>query len=1050
MTTRTWSGSSGSWTDPSQWAGGVAPQPGDAAWIAAGTVEFANNASLDAVSVQLAGPASLIAANRLELGNQFTIDLAVPASADFTVAGTAGDAGTIDVASGTLTIANTTAHDNGGALLLLDGAQMAVAGGAVDLTAELSNQATITIGAGGDFINDGTVVQAHAAFEVEAGGTLTGTGAFQIGLYSSLNLQSGAAPSAQNVDFTDVGGRLLLGDPWTYTGTIENFQVGDLIDLTATTADAVSYDASTGVATVTYQGSVVAELAIQGPATATLTTATDGAGGTLIEGAGTQPRVNYTIDGPDQAMQANTARSEVTTTNGTPITGAGVTVGIISTSLDPTQISAAIAAGYLPASGIAVPGGNYGTGDDEGLAMAEEVHQVAPGASIDFASAGSSLTDFANAITALQQAGCQVIVDDVTYFAEPFFQIAGPVDTAIQAAIADGVSYFTAAGNDGNASYDALYAPQPATLYDGTVAQAQIFDNGTPYQTLTLTGGVTTTIALQWAAAYPSGGGTVPDMLSMSLFDANGNLVATSTANASAPEVTLTVTPTVTTQYQLAITGPLTAGTEFKYVLFGSAGGGSTPGGVIDDPAASNAGTVIGHAMLSGVNTIGAIDFAATPAFDGTTSSSFPDYYSASGPGEFLLSSAGSALAAAQMVVKPNLLAPVGGATSVAGFAPFSGTSAAAPNAAAVAALMLQANPHLTPAQISAILDQSALNLGLPASQQGAGLVQAVQAVQLAQAAPIASAACFAEGTRIATLRGPVPVEAVRPGDRVLLVDGGSAPVIWVGSRDIDCAAHPRPAEVWPIRIEAGAMAPGRPERDLFLSPDHAVLLDGVLIPVRYLVNGATVARRPVARIRYFHIELPRHAALLAENLPAESFLDTGNRGAFDGEAAGARGDPADALRRWQTASLAPLVAGGPRLARVRQALLRRARALGHVLTEDAGLQVLVDGSRLAPRRAGRTLRFRLPPGARQVRLRSRVWVPAELGGAADARPLGVAVAGLQLDGAALALGDGRLAQGWHPPEPLWRWTAGDAVIAVAGSRMLAFETPIAGRYWRT
>ena len=100
------------------------------------------------------------------------------------------------------------------------------------------------------------------------------------------------------------------------------------------------------------------------------------------------------------------------------------------------------------------------------------------------------------------------------------------------------------------------------------------------------------------------------------------------------------------------------------------------------------------------------------------------------------------------------------------------------------------------------------------------------------------------------------------------------APVIWVGRREVDCARHAAPRKVWPVRVAAGAFGPGLPHADLWLSPDHAVYVNEVLIPVRYLVNGSTIAQVKVDSITYHHIELAQHDVLLAEGLPAESFLD--------------------------------------------------------------------------------------------------------------------------------------------------------------------------------
>jgi collagen type I/II/III/V/XI/XXIV/XXVII alpha len=144
------------------------------------------------------------------------------------------------------------------------------------------------------------------------------------------------------------------------------------------------------------------------------------------------------------------------------------------------------------------------------------------------------------------------------------------------------------------------------------------------------------------------------------------------------------------------------------------------------------------------------------------------------------------------------------------------------------------------------------------------------------------TAPCFVAATRILACRGEVAVEDLRPGDRVPTLSGGQRIVRWIGRRTIDCDRHPRPHDVWPVRVAADAFGGARPARDLWLSPDHAVFVDNVLIPIRHLINGATVVQEAVARIAYFHVELDRHDILFAEGLPAESFLDTGNRGAFD------------------------------------------------------------------------------------------------------------------------------------------------------------------------
>ncbi len=119
--------------------------------------------------------------------------------------------------------------------------------------------------------------------------------------------------------------------------------------------------------------------------------------------------------------------------------------------------------------------------------------------------------------------------------------------------------------------------------------------------------------------------------------------------------------------------------------------------------------------------------------------------------------------------------------------------------------------------------------------------------------------ACFAAGTRITTGRGAIAVESLQVGDRVRTVPQGRfEPVIWIGHRRVDCLRHPDPRQVRPVRIAAHAFGRGLPKRDLFLSPDHAVFVNGVLIPVKYLINGRGIRQIAVHQVTYYHVELPQ------------------------------------------------------------------------------------------------------------------------------------------------------------------------------------------------
>ena len=189
------------------------------------------------------------------------------------------------------------------------------------------------------------------------------------------------------------------------------------------------------------------------------------------------------------------------------------------------------------------------------------------------------------------------------------------------------------------------------------------------------------------------------------------------------------------------------------------------------------------------------------------------------------------------------------------------------------------------------------------------------------------TAPCFAAGTRLAAPRGEIAVEHLRIGDTVMTAQRRRQLIVWIGRRSIDCSRHPRPHQVWPVRICAGAFGAGKPRRDLLLSPDHAVFCDDVLIPVKHLINGSTIQQIELPVVEYFHIELARHAIVFAEGLPAESYLDTGDRANFanGGILAVMHPDFADRVR--EAAGCAPTMIAGDALEAVRARLDGRAAA---------------------------------------------------------------------------------------------------------------------------
>jgi hypothetical protein len=236
------------------------------------------------------------------------------------------------------------------------------------------------------------------------------------------------------------------------------------------------------------------------------------------------------------------------------------------------------------------------------------------------------------------------------------------------------------------------------------------------------------------------------------------------------------------------------------------------------------------------------------------------------------------------------------------------------------------------------------------------------------------------------------------------------------------------------------------PARDLMLSPDHAVWVEGKLIPAKLLVNGGSIVQElDHAEIEYFHVELDRHAVLFAEGLTAESYLDTGNRAFFTNAGLALVLHPEftvnASLKCWEADSCAPLTVSEAEVEPVWRRLAERAVALGHALprpeTETAAELVLEARGqviRAAQIVGGRHI-FALPAGLDAVRLVSRSASPAVLRPwLDDRRRLGVKVARLVLDGRTVAADDAMLAEGWWEVEADGRWTDGGAVLLLPES----------------
>jgi len=372
--------------------------------------------------------------------------------------------------------------------------------------------------------------------------------------------------------------------------------------------------------------------------------------------------------------------------------GTGVVVGVISDGIDSLAVSQAT--GDLPSVTVPPdPRCRRGSGD-EGTAILEIVHDLAPGAALLFSGPTTSL-DMVDAIGCLTSAGADVIVDDVFFIAEPFFE-DGPIAQAVRTAIQAGVSYHSSAGNDALEHMEMDYRASPATSYHDFLGGPT--DNT---DSILLQPGTTLTCVLQWNDPF---GGSANDY-DLYILDASPNVVASSEgvqAGSGDPiEIAGVVNPTgVPLIANVAINK--FSGLPRRLEMF-------CRGSTIQEYTTS-AGSIFGHPALPEVVAVGAID-QADPGHDDV------ETFSSRGPSVIQFPAFASR-------PKPDLAGFDGVSTTltnVPGLSPFFGTSAAAPHSAAIAALLLSKSPHLTPAQVQSILTSTAVDIEAPGFDDAAG-----------------------------------------------------------------------------------------------------------------------------------------------------------------------------------------------------------------------------------------------------------------------------------------------------------------------------------------
>jgi hypothetical protein len=506
--------------------------------------------------------------------------------------------------------------------------------------------------------------------------------------------------------------------------------------------------------------------------------------------------------------------------------GAGETIGVISDSFDSATTAVgggAIAThahedeasndlpgpaslcggGQVPVRVLAEGPANEAT--DEGRAMLQVIHDLAPHAELAFATAYASELEFARNIERLAEpvaaggAGADVIVDDIGYFAEPFYQ-DGTVADAIRKVTAEGVVYLTAAGNDNliesgtgkeigsweRSEFRDATCPSAVVPYVGEASSSCM--NFSPSGTdstfgITVAAGSTLIVDLQWAEPWYG----VKSDLDAYLLNAAGTsiLAARQTNNGEGsgaiPQpveiLSWTNTGSVSTTVQLAVNrcilncnpaASFAAKPRLKFVLLEDGAGVSKTEYPSSNAAAgiTVGPTIYGHAGSAAAITLAAVNFEESP-----TAPVQPEPYSSRGPVTHYFDPVSGTAPAAKLAVpelleKPNLTATDCASTTF--FANlwadgwhFCGTSEAAPHAAAVAALMRQTDPHASPDDILTAMEGSATAFtGVSArTAVGAGLLNAGAALAALGGAPVDDPADQSPGSSEEEAAGALPTE---------------------------------------------------------------------------------------------------------------------------------------------------------------------------------------------------------------------------------------------------------------------------------------------------
>ncbi len=487
--------------------------------------------------------------------------------------------------------------------------------------------------------------------------------------------------------------------------------------------------------------------------------------------------------------EADTAHAAAIARANTGTDGSGQKICALSDSYDTADAATSAAddiqSGDLPGqnnpkgrtTSVDVLDDGVTNGSDEGRAMLQLIHDIAPGAELGFHTAFGGIGNFAQGIRDLADAGCTVIVDDVGYNIEPFYQ-DGPVSNAVDEVVQkEGIPYFSSAGNDGQNSYEAPFRDSGEPGVINSSSDAHDFDpsSGTDTrQEITLeAGGNFRIFSFQWTdpSSIVDGSDGADTDIDVALVDETGTIVAESIGNnieTGVPLESIDYTNETGSAQTLDLVIEKAGGPdpeEVKYVYSGS--------GYAIQEYDTLGPTVYGHPMAEGAMAVAAAPFFFTSAYDSDADPAILESFSSKGGIPLLFNQDGSRRATPKVRQKPDVTGTDGidntffgrdiSDTALGGVDPdphpnFFGTSAAAPNVAAIGALIRQARPGLAPAGVYDRLESTAADVTERADRtntlqqigsgrdpwSGAGFVQADQAVpEIENQSPVALADTF-------------------------------------------------------------------------------------------------------------------------------------------------------------------------------------------------------------------------------------------------------------------------------------------------------------------